>query len=131
MASQIPLKAGATGHEQFSATDTITQANLPVQAINAQTGTTYTLVLSDVRKLVTLSNASSITLTIPTNASVAVPVGDYIDLLQLGVGQVTVVAAGGVTVNGTPGLKLRAQYSGAMAKKIATDTWVIVGDLSA
>jgi hypothetical protein len=98
---------------------------------NAQSGTTYTLVLADVNKLVELSNASAITLTVPTNAALAgFNAGDQINLLQTGAGQVTVGGAG-VTVNGTPGLKLRAQYSSATLIKRATDTWVLIGDLSA
>jgi hypothetical protein len=97
---------------------------------NAQSGTTYTLVLADAGKLVTLTNASAITLTVPTNASVAYSTGQRIDLAQLGAGQVTVAAAGGVTVNGTPGLKLRAQYSAASLVKLGTNTWLLVGDLS-
>jgi len=81
--------------------------------------------------LVTLSNAAAITLTIPTNASVAYAVGTKIDFAQIGAGQVTVAGAGGVTVNATPGLKFRAQYSAATCIKTATDTWLLVGDLSA
>lgn len=99
-------------------------------AINAQTGTTYTTVLADQCKLVTLTNASAITLTIPPNSSVAYPVGTKIDLAQLGAGQVTVAAGSGVTVNSTPTLKLRAQYSAASCIKTATDTWLLVGDLA-
>ena len=101
------------------------------QTINAQTGTTYTLVLTDSSKLVTLSNAAAIALTVPTNASVAFPVGTSVDLAQVGAGQVTFAGDTGVTVNATPGLKLRAQYSGATLVKTATDTWLLVGDLSA
>ncbi len=100
-------------------------------AINAQTGTTYTTVLSDQSKLVTLNNASAIALTIPANSSVAYPVGTQIDLSQFGAGQVTVAGAGGVTVNSASGLKLRAQYSSASCVKVATDTWLLVGDLEA
>src|SRR6056300_604937 len=100
-------------------------------AINAQTGTTYTTVIGDASKLVTLSNASAITLTIPANSSVAYPVGTKIDFAQVGAGQVTVAGAGGVTVNSTPTLKLRAQYSAATCIKTATDTWLLVGDLEA
>jgi len=101
------------------------------QAIeNAQTGTTYTLVLTDAGKMVTLTNASAITLTIPTNASVAFPVNTRIDLLQYGAGQVTVGGAG-VTINSSGAkLKLTGQYSGASLWKKATDTWVLIGDLS-
>jgi hypothetical protein len=99
-------------------------------AINAQTGTTYTTVLADQSKLVTLTNASAITVTIPANSSVAYPVGTKIDFAQLGAGQVTFAGAGGVTVNSTPTLKLRDQYSGASCIKTATDTWLLVGDLA-
>ena len=103
------------------------------QAIeNAQTGTTYTLVAGDAGKMVTLSNASAITLTIPTNASVAFPTNTRIDLLQYGAGQVTIAGAGGVTVNSSGSkLKLSGQYSGASLWKKATDTWVLIGDITA
>jgi hypothetical protein len=99
--------------------------------LNAQTGTTYTLVLTDLAKLVTLSNAGAITLTVPLESSVAFAIGDRIDLLQRGSGQVTVAGAGGVTVNATPGLKLRAQWSSATLVKLDTNTWVLIGDLQA
>jgi hypothetical protein len=98
------------------------------QTLNAQTGTTYTLVLTDADKLVTLSNAAAITLTVPTNASVAFPVGTNIDLVQLGAGQVTV--SGTPTLRYTPTAKFRAQYSGASLVKLATDEWLLVGDLA-
>jgi hypothetical protein len=98
--------------------------------INQQNGTSYTLVLADAGKLVELSNAASIALTIPTNASVAFPVGTKVDLLQTGAGQVTVGGAG-VTINSTPGLKLSAQWAAASLVKRATDTWVLIGNLSA
>ena len=109
----------------------ITGTVVAQSTLNAQTGTTYTTVLGDASKLVTLSNAAAITLTIPTNASVAYAVGTKIDFAQIGAGQVTVAGAGGVTVNATPGLKFRAQYSAATCIKTATDTWLLVGDLSA
>jgi len=102
-----------------------------VQETSAQTGTTYTLALTDEGKLVTLSNAAAITLTVPPNSSVAFDVGTYIDLAQTGAGQVTVVQGAGVTVNATPGLKFRSQYAGASLRKTATDTWLLFGDLSA
>ena len=102
------------------------------QAIeNAQTGTTYTLALSDAGKMVTLTNASPITLTIPTNATIAFPTNTRIDLLQYGAGQVTIAGAG-VTINSSGSkLKLTGQYSGASLWKKATDTWVLIGDITA
>jgi len=100
-------------------------------SINGQTGTSYTVALTDRDSLVELSNTGAITLTIPTNATSAFPVGTSIDILQTNTGQVTVAGASGVTVNATPGLKLRAQWSSATLFKRATDTWVVMGDLSA
>lgn len=103
------------------------------QPINTQTGTSYTIAASDVgpNKMVTLNNAAAITLTIPPNSSVAIDVGKSVDFAQLGAGQVTFSPGPGVTLRTTPGAKLRAQYSGATAVKIATDEWLIVGDLAA
>ena len=113
------------------ASGTVALQEQAYQAINAQTGTTYTTVLADGGKLVTLSNGSAITLTIPPNSSVAYPVGTKLDFIQIGAGQVTVAGGTGVTVNSTPTLKFRAQHSGASCIKIATDTWQLVGDLAA
>ena len=97
--------------------------------LNAQTGTTYTLVLTDNGRLVTLSNAAAITLTVPTNASVAYATGAVINIQQIGAGQVTVAGAAGVTINGT-GTKTRLQWSAASLIKTATDTWTLIGDLA-
>ena len=97
---------------------------------NAQTGTTYTLVLADVAKVVSLTNASAITLTIPTNASVAFPTGTQILLYQGGAGQVTIGGAG-VTIRsqGTK-LKLFGQYAVGGLLKVGTDEWVLFGNLN-
>ena len=101
-------------------------------AINAQTGTTYTTVLADDGKLITCSNASAIALTIPPNSSVAYGIGTQINIAQLGAGQVTITAGAGVTLNssGTK-LKLKDQYAVATCVKTATNTWFVVGNLSA
>ena len=116
-------------------TDTLTNKTLtsPIIniAINAQTGTTYTSVLADNGKLVEMNNASANTLTVPLNSSVAYPVGAQIYILQTGAGQTTIAATVGVTINATPGLKLRTTWSSATLIKRATNTWVLVGDLSA
>ncbi len=104
--------------------------------LNAQTGTTYTFVLADNGKLVTASNASAQTYSIPTNASVAFPVGAQINIIQIGAGQVTInaVTSGTTTVASTGATaaapKLRAQYSSATLIKAATDLWYVVGDIS-
>ena len=98
--------------------------------INAQTGTSYTLVLADVGKLITLSNAAAITLTVPPNSSAAFPTGTQITITQTGAGQVTVAEGSGVTVNSADAaLGLRAQYSTATLIKTATDTWLLIGDI--
>lgn len=115
-------------------TDTLTNKTLTSPVINLATNaqtSSYTLVLSDNSKIVEISNASANTLTIPLNSSAAFPTGSQIIILQTGSGQTTIAGTGGVTVNGTPGLKLRAQYSSATLIKRATDTWVALGDLVA
>jgi hypothetical protein len=99
--------------------------------LNAQTGTSYTLVLTDAHDLVTLSNASAITLTVPTNASVAFTIGDQVNIVQLGAGQVTVGGAGVTLRSQGSKLKLNGQYSAATLIKIGTDEWVLVGNTAA
>ena len=97
---------------------------------NATAGA-YTLVLADDGKIVEMNNGSGTTLTVPLNSSVAFPVGTQITILQTGTGQTTVAGAG-VTIDGTPGLKLRTRWSAAtLIKRALPDTWVLVGDLSA
>ena len=99
--------------------------------LNAQTGTTYTIVIGDNAKVVTLSNASAITLTIPTNAVAAFSIGSQVNLVQLGAGQVT-VGGGGVTIRSQGSkLKLNGQYSAATLLKIGTDEWVLIGNTAA
>ena len=101
-------------------------------AINAQTGTTYTTVLTDDGKLITCSNASAISVTIPPNSSVAYGLGTQLNFAQLGAGQVTLVAGAGVTLNSSGAkLKLKDQYSVATCVKTDTNTWFVVGNLSA
>lgn len=105
-------------------------------SLNAQTGTTYTFVLADNGKLVTASNASAQTYSIPTNASVAYPIGTQINIIQIGAGQVTInaVTSGTTTVSSTGATatapKLRAQYSSATCIKASTDLWYVVGDIA-
>lgn len=119
-------------------TDTLTNKTLTSPlinlGINAQTGTTYTTVLADNGKLVTLTNGSAIAVTIPLNSSVAYPVGAQINMAQLGAGQVTVSGAGGVTVVSTGATaatpKTRAQYSTLTAVQTSTNNWLVMGDIS-
>lgn len=123
--------------ETFSSGQVLTAAectNLAIAmiALNAQTGTSYTTVLGDDGKLITLDNAAAITLTIPPNGTVAYGIGTQLNLMQLGAGQVTITAGAGVTLQsaGTK-VKTNGQYSVATCVKIATDTWVLVGNLAA
>lgn len=90
--------------------------------------TSYTLVLSDMNKVVEMSNGG--TVTIPAEASVNFPNGSSIEVLQTGTSQVT-IAGSGFTPNATPGLKLRAQWSSVTLLKRGSDSWVLSGDLSA
>lgn len=136
----IAVGAGVTQINSGDITDTRTDVttNLPVPqlniGINTQTGTTYTTVLADNGKIVTLSNASSITTTIPPNSSVDYPIGAQITLSQYGAGQVTIQGGSGVTIVSTGATattpKLRVQYSTATAIQTALNTWLITGDIS-
>ena len=123
--------------QDFTAGQVLAAAELDAMAtamiaINAQTGTTYTTVLADDGKLVTCDNGSAIALTIPPNGTVAYGIGTQINIMQLGAGQVTITAGAGVTLRsaGTK-LKTNGQYAVATCCKIATDTWVVVGNLVA
>jgi hypothetical protein len=91
---------------------------------NAQTGTTYTLAAADFTKLVTLSNASPVAVTLPLEATVPWPAGTQLRLLNLGAGLVTVAGAVGVTINGSP-LTL-AQYKHGTLVKTGTNIWTFV-----
>jgi hypothetical protein len=103
--------------------------------LNAQTAT-YTVVLGDAFKLVTMSNAAANDFQIPTNANVAFPVGTVINVIQIGAGQTTIkaVSSGTTTISSTGATAaepdLRAQFSAASCIKVATDTWYVVGDIA-
>ena len=102
----------------------------------AKTGTTYTFVASDAGAIVTASNASALTYSIPTNASVPFAIGSQISVISIGAGLTTLqaVTSGTTTVLSTGATaaspKLRAQYSSATAIKISTDLWYVVGDVA-
>ena len=102
-----------------------------VLAINAQTGTSYTLVAGDLNDLVTLSNAASITLTVPPSVFSA---NDTINIAQVGAGQVTLAQGAGVTINSNGATatapKLRVQYSSASIICTASNTFLVVGDIA-
>lgn len=125
--SLLELADAAAGRTALSAE----QVGL-IYGENVQTGTSYTLVLADAGKRVRTNNASSNTVTVPPNSSVAFATGTRIELFQYGAGQTTIAAGSGVTIRSSGSkLKLTGQYSGAMLDKIATDEWLLVGDIAA
>jgi hypothetical protein len=90
---------------------------------------TYTLALADAHKLVTLNKSTGFTVTIPPNSSVQFDLGDQVNLMQIGDGQITVAAGSGVTLEAQGSKKkLNGKWATATAIKIATDTWVLVGN---
>ena len=95
--------------------------------INVMSGS-HTIVTADVNNIREMSNGG--TISIPADNSFW-PVGAVVDVIQTGSSQVTVAGGAGVTVNATPGLKLRAQWSSATILKRAANTFVVMGDLSA
>ena len=124
------------------ADDSVTQAKLADRAVGSAELTnltvataitdTYTLVLADAHKVIPLNKGTSFTVTVPPNSSVAFEIGDQVNLLQLGAGQVTVAAGAGVTIRSEGNkLKLKGQYAAGTCIKIDTDEWVLVGNLSA
>jgi hypothetical protein len=111
---------------------TQTLEGVPSRTPIIQKTASYTLSsLTERDDLIEVANASATTITIPLNSAVAFPVGTSIDILQTSTGQVTIAGDAGVTVNATPGLKLRTQWSSATLFKRATNTWVVFGDLTA
>ena len=102
----------------------------PLQ-INAQTGTTYTFVLADAGKMVTSSNGSAQTLTVPPNSSVAYAVGTQIIVQAIGSGTATLAEGSGVTINSKDSNKdIDGQYAAATLIKTATDAWSLIGALA-
>ena len=133
--SFVDLKGGTTGQVLAKASNTDldftwTEQDDTTLSFNAQTGTTYTLVAADLGKLVTLSNASSITLTLPPSIFVA---GNQIHIQRIGAGSVTLAQGSGVTITSTGATasapKLRAQYSAATIICTASNTFTVLGDL--
>jgi hypothetical protein len=135
-ASLVDLKGGASGQvlSKNSNTDMdftwIAQDDTTI-SFNAQTGTTYTLVAADSGKLVTTSNASAITVTVPPSVFVA---GEIVNLQSIGVGLTSFVAGAGVTITSTGATAaapiLRARYSACSIICTSSNVFTIIGDLS-
>jgi len=121
--------------QQFSAGQTLTAAQMNAlqesdfnYTVNTQSGTSYTLVASDLGKLVKFTNSGSVTLIVPTDASVSYGVGDMVLLMLDGTGTLAVAGATGVTVNSEGGvLSLDSRYSTATLMKMAANSWVLTG----
>jgi hypothetical protein len=100
-------------------------------SINAQTGTTYTFLADDAGKVITATNASAVTVTVPPESSVAFPNGTQIVVAAGGAGAVTIAAGSGVTLNSKDSnLKIDGQYATACCLKTGTDTWLVFGALT-
>lgn len=135
MTTTYPISAAYTDGQVLSASNVNQIAggvnDLAALQINAQTGTTYTLALTDAAKLVTLTNASAITLSINTDANVNFAIGTQILLYQGGAGQVTVSATTPATTNirsqGSK-TKIAGQYGVVCVTKIAANEWVLFGN---
>lgn len=99
--------------------------------INSQSGTSYTLALSDKNNLIELARATGIVLAIPTNAVVAFPIGSQVLAYQAAAGQVTFSALTGVNLI-TAGGKNKTSSSGSTASliKVATNSWLLSGDIT-
>lgn len=118
----------ATGNTTIDGT-AISKQGMPIVT---EAGTTKTFALTDIGAYVRTTSGSAVTITVPANSSVAFPTGTEIVVFQAGAGQVTFAAAGGVTINSKDSnLKITGQYSSATLKKVATDTWDMIGDLAA
>ena len=94
--------------------------------LNNQTGTTYSLLATDLNKVVTCNNAAAITVTVPNGVFSA---GDQIHIFQLGAGQVTIASDGTSVVTSAQGLKLRTQYSACTVLCTASNTFIVIGDM--
>jgi hypothetical protein len=127
MATGFPAATG----DIFTAAD---YNGLVTYALNPQIGTSYTPVLTDqYQVLITRSNASASTLTIPINASVGFPVGTVITVLNKGAGAVTISGSGGVTVlsaGATAASPVLNQYKSCALIQEAANTWYVVGAIA-
>lgn len=90
------------------------------------------LSLADSNCIVPVNNSAAITITVPTDATLAFPIGTNIVVYQKGAGQVTITGAAGVTLlSNASKVKLTGQYSSVALFKLSTNTWLLGGDLTA
>ena len=111
---------------------TQTKAGVPSLTTFVEKTASYTLDTLDHKDgIVEMNSSSATTFTVPLNATLAWPVGASMDILGTGTGEVTIEGAAGVTINSTPGLKLRTRWSSATILKRAENSWIAYGDLKA
>jgi len=121
---------GAGGYASKGITGDEIKSAITKVGKNTQSGTAYTLVLTDRDRLLEIGNASAITLTLPTNASVAFPIGTQILVVQSGLGQCTFVPSVGVNLYAEDSkVKTVGQYALATLIKCDTDSWYLGGNL--
>lgn len=100
------------------------------QYVYVLAGTTLSVTLTENGRLVRCDSGSAVTITVPSQASVALDTGFRFDVVQYGAGQVTIAAGSGAVVRATPTAKTRAQYSALSVVKINTNDWLVVGDVA-
>jgi hypothetical protein len=130
---QVPVWDGATW--QPNTPTAITAADVGAAPLNTTVAfktANYTFALADSGRQITFDAASAVTATVPTNATVAFPIGTTIDIAQTNVGQVTIAPASGVVVSSRDSAtKLYGRYSVASIRKVDTDSWLLFGDVTA
>lgn len=130
-----PVTAALTGDEPIeTVVSAVSEAaelrQLSFAPLKDLAGTSYNLVLIDQGKVLTPSNGAANTVTIPLNSSVAFPIGATLLVRQIGTGQTTIVAAGGVTIQKkvSSTLAIGERYGQIVLHKIDTDTWHTTGE---
>lgn len=139
-------KGVASGYAPLNSSLQVPVANLPIGTTGAtitigndsrftslgsviQTAS-YTLTLADVAGVIEMNSLSALTVTIPPNSAVAFPVGAILEVIQYGVGQVTIVAGAGVIIRTPSSVTSRTQYAALSLRQRATNEWVLGGDMS-
>ena len=137
--NELAAALGDDSNFATTVTNSIASKSPLYPSTNAQTGTSYTLVLSDAGKYIEMNNATNPnTVIVPLNSSVAFPVGTEITIIQTGTGNTRIDPVDvGVTIDyhsltnatGTDARRIKARWSAATLIKRATNTWVLIGNL--